>query len=539
MKEKLKGILDKLKTLWKGLTKVVKIAIIAGAAVIIIGAIVLTVALNNKTSDYIVLFPDMSADESEQVWVELKASGYEAQRNSDGEILVKRDEWDDIAYDMAERGYPQTAPSYGTFFNNLGLTMTEFEKKQSLRFELQDRLQTTIGRIDGVRSAIVTITFPESSNYAWKENTDVAKASVMLTLSNRTSFSGANVSAIKNLVAFSAQQMKPENVTVIDSSTGEELLTEEDEEFQKSTGIDIAEKMDYVNAIESDYEQKALRILQNMYPYGVDAVATVEIDYDKVVEEMKQLLPDEETGQGYVTDEHKEYDVKDGTVDEGGIVGEENNDDIPNYQNENEDDLNSDNTKHYEDDVKLDLGYLLTQTEKAQGTISSASISVVVTTENAYMTRDQRNAVVQLVKNATDIPEEKISVYSRAIPEEYLADNNDNNNDSNGGLSASQKKLLIILGLSLLLLLLIAGVIVFLLLRRAKKRREAQQMEHEQQIAELQEIIDENERKSLEEQADEHNKKEKATETEVREFAKNNPEITAALIRSMLKERDE
>ena len=45
-------------------------------------------------------------------------------------------------------------------------------------------------------------------------------------------------------------------------------------------------------------------------------------------------------------------------------------------------------------------------------------------------------------------------------------------------------------------------------------------------------------KKSLEEAAEEHNKTEKATELEVREFAKNNPEITAALIRSMLKERE-
>ena len=52
-------------------------------------------------------------------------------------------------------------------------------------------------------------------------------------------------------------------------------------------------------------------------------------------------------------------------------------------------------------------------------------------------------------------------------------------------------------------------------------------------------MIEEERRKTLEEQADEHTKLEKATEEEVREFARNNPEITAALIRSMLKERDD
>ncbi len=539
MKEKFKGILDKLKTFWNGLTKVLKVVIVAGISVLIIGAIVLTIFLNSVSkNEYIVLFPGMSVEETSQVYAELQSEGVEAKINSEGEIEVKSSEWDTLVFEMAERGYPQSTPSYGTFFDNLGMTMTEFEKEQTLRFELQDRLQTTIKRIDGVKGAIVTITFPETSDYAWKENNDIAKASVTLTLANSTNFTAENVSAIKNLVAFSAQQMEPENVTVIDSSTGRELLSAEQvAEQNDSSGIDIAEKLEYVNTIKAQYEDNVRRILQNVYPDGVDVVATVEIDYNKVVEEMKQLLPDED-GNGFVTDEHREYKTEEGPVDEGGIVGEENNDDIPNYQNENEDDLNSDNTPYYEDDVHIDWGYLLRQTERAQGTISDASISVVVTTENAYMSRDERNQIIQLVKNATNIPEDKISVYSRAsdVVEDEENKNDDNDKD---GLTPLQRKILIILGISLLALLLIAGLIIFLLLRRAKKRREREQLEHEQQLAQLQEIIEENERKSLEEQADEHTKKEKATETEVREFAKNNPEITAALIRSMLKERDE
>lgn len=538
MKEKFKGILEKLKTFWKGLTKVVKIAIIAGTSVLIVGAIILTIVLNSSSDDeYIVLFPGMSDEETSQVYAELKNEGVEVKVNSDGELEVKSSEWDTLVFEMAERGYPQSTPSYGTFFDNLGMTMTEFEKEQTLRFELQDRLQTTIKRINGVKGAIVTITFPDSDDYAWKEKNDIAKASVALTLTNSSAFTPENVSAIKNLVAFSAQQMEPENVTVIDSSTGNELMSAEEVALQNdSSGIDVAEKMEYVNTIKSQYEENARNILKNLYPDGVDAVASVEIDYNKVVEEMKQLLPDDETGQGFVSDEHIKYSTNQNAVDEGGVVGEENNTDIPGYQNENEDDLNSDNTPYYENDVHIDWGYLLTQTERAQGTVSRASISVVVTTENAYMSRDERNQVILLVKNATGIDEENISVSSRA---KVVADDELDNKGDNNGLTDAQRRLLIILGISLLVLLLIAGLVVFFLLRRAKKRREAQQMQHEQEIAELQEIIEENERKSLEEQADEHNKKEKATETEVREFAKNNPEITAALIRSMLKERDE
>ena len=72
-----------------------------------------------------------------------------------------------------------------------------------------------------------------------------------------------------------------------------------------------------------------------------------------------------------------------------------------------------------------------------------------------------------------------------------------------------------------------------------KKKMKRQQEENDATIQGLQNTIDENNRKTLEEAAEEHNKAEKAAEIEVKEFAKNNPEIAAALIRSMLKERGE
>lgn len=537
MKEKFKGIWEKIKGFWKGLTKVLQVVILAGLAVLIIGAIVLTVALNSSDEDeFIVLFPDMTTEESAQVYQELQAQGVETELNSDGEIMVRRNQWDTLVYDLAEKGYPQTAPGYGTFFDNLSMTMTEFEKQQSLRFELQDRLQTTLKRIDGIKGAVVTITFPDTNDYAWKKDDEIAKASVTLTLSNSAGFTPENVSAVKNLVAFSAQKMQPENVRVIDSTTGQELMsTEEIAVSGDNSGIDVADKLEYVNAIKKQYEDNVKEILHNMFPRGVDAVATVSIDYDKVVSEMKELLPDEETRQGYVTDEHKEYDTNEKPVDEGGVVGEENNDDIPNYQNDKEDDLNSDNTVHYENDVKLDLGYLLTQTERAQGTVRDASIAVVVTTEDAYMSRDQRNQIIDLVKNATNIDEDKISVASRVIDPSELIEIDPNNK----GMSDSTKKWLIIMGIALLLLLIAAGITIFLILRRNKKRRLEEQEAHEEQIAELHEMIEEERKKSIEEQADEHSRKDKETEEEVREFARNNPELTAALIRSMLKERDD
>ena len=157
-------------------------------------------------------------------------------------------------------------------------------------------------------------------------------------------------------------------------------------------------------------------------------------------------------------------------MDEGGVTGEENNSDIPNYQNNAEDELNSDNTPHYDRETEwIDPGYVLTQTEKEQGVVKSATISVVVTTENAYLSRDERNAVIQLVKNATNINEENISVYSRESGKLPVAAGDESITSK---LGLDTKKLIILLGLCGFVFLAVALIVIFMIIRSMKKKNE-------------------------------------------------------------------
>ena len=76
MKEKFNSVKEKLKTVWGGLAKAAKILIISALIVIIVGSVGLTVFLNKKSSsDWIVLFPDMSQEESTEVYLELQNRG--------------------------------------------------------------------------------------------------------------------------------------------------------------------------------------------------------------------------------------------------------------------------------------------------------------------------------------------------------------------------------------------------------------------------------------------------------------------------------
>ena len=86
-------------------------------------------------------------------------------------------------------------------------------------------------------------------------------------------------------------------------------------------------------------------------------------------------------------------------------------------------------------------------------------------------------------------------------------------------------------GIALLMLILI----VTLVLGRKKKQKKAQQEEEEADRARLMQEEIEQHKRELKQNA-EVNSKESAIANEVRDFARDNPEITAGLIRGMMKE---
>ncbi len=536
MKDTLKQFGDKFKAFWGGLGKGVKRLIIGALIVLVVGALVAAIAINVAKAGWLVLFPDMSTEESAEVYKELQEMNVETRINSDGEIEVREEEWDTLVYELAEKGYPQSAPSYGTFFDNLSMTMSEFEKKETLRFELQNRLQTTLKRIDGIKGAIVTISFPESSSYAWKPDEGKATANVTLTLENPKKFSPEQVTAVKNIVAYSAQKIEPENVSVVDATSGKELKGLDED---TSDVMDTEDKIDYANLIKNQYETNAEKILEPIYGAGnVTAAAHVDIDYDKITQEVKELTTDE-NGEGVKETQHIKYKT-DGTVDNGGVVGEEDNTDIPNYGNL-EDNLNSDNTPEYERDTEWAIGYILTQTEKAQGGIKSASIGVVVATETGTLTEEETESLRELVSNATNIDLDNVSVKATLLnAADTPADTGDAEEPEESGILGFLKKNWWIFVIAAAVLVLLTIIIISSIInKKAKKKIAAAHAESQAQIESMKKSIEEenNKKMTIEEAAKEHTEASNATANEVKEFAKKNPEIAAALIRSMMKEQ--
>ena len=467
----------------------------------------------------------MSAEETAEVYQYLQNENVEVIINGDGQLMVKEEQWDTLVYELAAQGYPQSAPSYSTYIDNLSMTMTDSEKKKLIIMELQDRLQTTLNRIDGVKSSVVTISYPESSNYAWQQNTDKAKASVTLTLKNNTQFTSQNVQAVKNLVAYSAQQMSPDDVTVIDTRTGKELGGS----AATADEYELGSRESYERIVRQQIEEGIIEILSNPYGYGnVAAAAAVSVNYDKITEEMKKYFEEE----GNIVDWEKITYTgdRDGDNAPGGVTGEEDNTDVPQYPNEDEEAIQND-PDYYEHEVDNAVSYVLTQTEKAQGVIEDASVSITLKTKNPLTDAD-RDRVIALVKNATRIYDlNKITVFDwRGTDEEEK--------ETEEVATPLTKNWLFWALVALGAILLIAIIIILIVTSKSKKKIKEMDKKNKEQLNELEEELEDTRRRSLIEQANENNKLQKETAEEVKKFAVTNPELTAAIIRSMINEQE-
>ena len=133
--------------------------IIAGAAVLIIGAVAIAFILNNQP--YEVLFSGLGTEEAQQIVEKLQEDGTEFRFKDDSTILVKKDEVDLAKAKLVQEGYPKSGFTYDTFKDNAGMMTTDSDKNTYKLYELQDRIGSTIRLFDGVKDAKVTIALGE------------------------------------------------------------------------------------------------------------------------------------------------------------------------------------------------------------------------------------------------------------------------------------------------------------------------------------------------------------------------------------------
>ena len=528
--QKLKDSVVNVKNFFLAMPKEKKIRAGIVTAAVLVAAVIITLMLNFNRSGYQVLYSNLERTEAASIYQTLLEMGASPKLNDKGEITVPQEEYDIWLLQLAAKGYPQTALPYDIFNSHSGLTATESDKQQWLLYQLQDRIQETLKRMEGVDSSVVTITMPPTSDYVWQQASQQEKATagVLLSLHDDIQMSPQQVTAIKNLVASSVPKMEPADVTVVDGKTSLELLDSDD----KDNGLTSTQNLQLEQMVQRQIEENVERILAPRYGRaGVVAAAKVTLDYDKMMTEKLELAEKPENGGGYTTHYEEEYGVN-GSQAAGGIVGEENNTDIPEYAYQNPDAEGG--MTAYSRSIDYDYSYIKTQVEKGNAALKRATVSVMVDEKN--LTVNRRNELVSLVSNSADIVPEQIfvSAFDPAAADIPVAAEP----EPETGPAELPLWVYIAFGAALLLIILLA-VLLVLYKRKMKRRAEAEAVAADLSAEQMQKEIEEYKKQLGDAAKSGMSAKDDAIMGEVRSFARENPEITANLLRSWLKEGDE
>ena len=214
MNEQIRKTLDPLKQFWGNTSKTVKKLVIGGLIVCIIVALVFSIILNTK--EYVVIFDELSETENAEILSVLNGMSVDVKISETGAIMVLAEEESKVRMNLATEGYPKSGLSYYLIEENSGMLTTDYEKKQYVNMQLQERIAASIKTLDGVKSAVVTITVPEDDVF-YLQDKEEPTASVIIHMKAGNTLSDGQVQGILNLVAKAVSGLKKENIALSDS----------------------------------------------------------------------------------------------------------------------------------------------------------------------------------------------------------------------------------------------------------------------------------------------------------------------------------
>ena len=544
MEEKAKDIWSKVSSTVGGLSKTVKVLIVAGI-VIALGAVAVVLAFNSST-EYEALFTDLTADDMTSITSYLNdqnISDYKIQDNDT--ILVPADKEAQLKASLIAAGYPQSGANYSLYLDKVSALSTESDRSQLVLFDLQDRRAAIIRCFDGVQDAIVQITPGEDRRYVLSQDDTVeATAAVVVTMKDDEPISQKLAEAIQDTVSHSVKGLVVDQVAIRDNQGNTYDGTKQED------ATDIAKKK-----LELEQEQnKKIRdqVLDVLVPmFGEEHVSvsvnsTVEMN-SSYEESTTYSQPDwaEENadGKGILGQKIFEAEIAPGENGIGGTVGAGPNADLPEYLENIQPDGTEDNLKVRSEET-FENNKTVVQTQRLAGYLADVTIAVSIDGRVPNTTNPQ-SLVAHVARAAglgPDVQDDKISI----ITHEFYSDQPNVPADTEPVVSSLFGDLPWWVYLALLagLFLFMMLFTVFVLLGRRHTRRRLQPLEPvvvvgpEGDMEENLEPIADAEPAGAD-IMDVHTEKSMELRRSVRELAESNPEIAAQAIKSLLRGDEE
>ncbi|HWA45906.1 MAG TPA: flagellar basal-body MS-ring/collar protein FliF [Hypericibacter adhaerens] len=277
-----------------------KLGALGGVALLLLGFFAF-LAMRLSSPDMALLYADLDPADSSHIVEKLDQMGVPYQLGADGtSIRVPADQALKLRMSMAQEGLPGGGSiGYEIFDQQQPLGTTSFEQQVNKLRAMEGELARTIKTIDLVKNARVHLVIPERQLFAKEQPSP--SASIILTMAGGAVLDKQQVSAIEHLVAAAVPGLKPNAVSIVDS-TGTLLAPGNGDSDDGLSGSAEEARLSYENKIRRSIEE----LLQRTLGYGkIRAEVTADLDFDRVTTNSETYNPDGQVVRSTQTVEEK------------------------------------------------------------------------------------------------------------------------------------------------------------------------------------------------------------------------------------------
>ena len=251
-----------------------------------VAAVLVAVMLRIGQAPDALLYSNLDLQEASEVTTALDSAGIKYSSRGDGStIFVSRDEVGEARMLVAGKGLVTSGSvGYEIFDNQSVLGQTEFQQNLNEKRALEGELARTILTMRGINSARVMIALPRRELFQSDAAEPTASVVVGVTGGQLT---GAQVQAIRNVIASSVPNLKPEKVTLTDTSN-RTLAAGSDSE-----GFSAASAQDARDSTEAQLQARIMDIVEGVVGVGGARVqVTADIDHSRSTTQEQRFDPD-------------------------------------------------------------------------------------------------------------------------------------------------------------------------------------------------------------------------------------------------------
>lgn len=342
-----------------------KLAVLLGVGAGVAVALVYLMMRVGQAPDAL-LYSNLDLREASEITTALDGAGIKYSSRGDGStIFVSRDQVGEARMLVAGKGLVTSGSvGYEIFDDQSVLGQTEFQQNLNEKRALEGELARTIMSLRGITSARVMIALPPRQLF--QASTAEPTASVVVGVTGGQ-LSGAQVQAIRNVVASSVTNMKPERVTLTDTSN-RTLAAGAD-----AGGFSAASAEEAKSSTEAQLQARIKDIVEGVVGVGAARVqVTADIDHSRSTTQQQVYDPDGQVVRSTSTNGSESQDTT-GQAD-GGATAVNN---IPGGQAPNVTPIGSTDTQNTET-TNYEISNTTTTTVKEAGEVKKLAVAVAV-----------------------------------------------------------------------------------------------------------------------------------------------------------------